>query len=345
MGLLGKIADNPSAANLMLMGLGLLGSKRRSQADRYIGGISQGLLDQAQWRRGAEEREQQKRLREEQIRQAQMLNQAPGMIETLIGRPGGESRDPVRGEPIYQSGSGFLYDKDPMKLAAGLASVPGQAQTGIGLLADLMEPQKLTSLQENLAAAGLTPGTPEYEEAILKILTKPQTSIFTGKWWPEGTYPVDPADPSKGVTQISGVPESGETAKVTSIATGGTGNVGQLEAAEEAGDIDQSTLAAADFVPEIFNIFLSPNVQKFKTARDDLADQIGRLRSGGAINKEEETRFINQLPKFGDSKDVRLWKLGRLAEMFQSVGQTIRPMDFQENEMTVDEIIQFYENQ
>ncbi len=346
MGLLGKIAANPAAANMMLMGLGLLGSKKRSQADRYIGGLSQGLLDQAQWNRGAEEREQNKRLRDEQIKQAQMMNQAPGMIETLIGQPAGEYRDPVRGEAMFQTGSGFLYDKDPMKLAAGLASVPGQAQTGIGLLADLMEPQKLTSLQENLAAAGLTPGSPEYEEAILKILTKPQTSIFTGKWWPEGTYPVDINDPTKGVKQIPGDPGSSEEAKTATIATSAIDNLDELMALEESGDIDQWTLAASDFIPDIFNIFFSDNVQQFKTGRDDLADQIGRWRSGGAINKEEEARFLSQLPEFGDSKTTRLWKLNRLKNQFTAMGLVLRPSAFEEkDEMSVDEIIKYYENQ
>ncbi len=47
MGFLDKINSNPHATNQILMGLGLLGSKTRPQADRYIGGISQGLLDRA----------------------------------------------------------------------------------------------------------------------------------------------------------------------------------------------------------------------------------------------------------------------------------------------------------
>ena len=42
-GLLQRIANNPSGAQLMLLGLGLLGSKRRSQADRYTAGISNTL--------------------------------------------------------------------------------------------------------------------------------------------------------------------------------------------------------------------------------------------------------------------------------------------------------------
>ena len=42
-GLLQRISSNPAQAQLMLMGLGLLGSKKRSQADQYIGGIGGAL--------------------------------------------------------------------------------------------------------------------------------------------------------------------------------------------------------------------------------------------------------------------------------------------------------------
>ncbi len=40
--------------------------------------------------------------------------------------------------------------------------------------------QDPTSLMQNLAAAGLKPGTPEYREAVMQALTKPQTQIDMG---------------------------------------------------------------------------------------------------------------------------------------------------------------------
>lgn len=44
----------------------------------------------------------------------------------------------------------------------------------------LNKAMKPTSLQQNLAAGGLTPGTPEFQEAILKNINKPGTTINLG---------------------------------------------------------------------------------------------------------------------------------------------------------------------
>lgn len=46
-GLLQRIVNNPAQAQLMLMGLGLLGSKRRSQADQYLAGVNSALTNMA----------------------------------------------------------------------------------------------------------------------------------------------------------------------------------------------------------------------------------------------------------------------------------------------------------
>lgn len=40
--------------------------------------------------------------------------------------------------------------------------------------------QKPTTLQQNLQAAGLQPGTPEFQEAVLASITKPQTTVTVG---------------------------------------------------------------------------------------------------------------------------------------------------------------------
>lgn len=45
---------------------------------------------------------------------------------------------------------------------------------------ELQKPIKPTTLQQNLAAAGLTPGTPEFQDALLKGIFKPSTQINIG---------------------------------------------------------------------------------------------------------------------------------------------------------------------
>lgn len=56
----------------------------------------------------------------------------------------------------------------------------------------------------------------------------------------------------------------------------------------------------------------------YEASRQNVADALGRLRSGGAINAEEERRFLNLLPAtFDDSKTAEA-KLQRLEELFNS---------------------------
>ena len=47
-----------------------------------------------------------------------------------------------------------------------------------------------------------------------------------------------------------------------------------------------------------------------------LSDDIGRLRSGGAINKDEEDRFRNMLPRPGDSQKIAKQKIASIREEF-----------------------------
>jgi hypothetical protein len=72
------------------------------------------------------------------------------------------------------------------------------------------------------------------------------------------------------------------------------------------------------------NIFQEENQQRFNTLINDLSDTIGRLRSGGAINEGEETRFRKLLPKFGDKQGTINHKLNRLRENFSTVTKGIQ---------------------
>lgn len=52
------------------------------------------------------------------------------------------------------------------------------------------------------------------------------------------------------------------------------------------------------------------------TAIGEAADVISRLRTGAAINKEEETFYRSKLPSLGDSNEVIQYKLGVLNDLF-----------------------------
>lgn len=55
---------------------------------------------------------------------------------------------------------------------------------------------------------------------------------------------------------------------------------------------------------------------KLNTARQEAADVIARLRTGAAINKEEEKFYQSKLPQFGDTAEQVRYKLQSLATLF-----------------------------
>jgi hypothetical protein len=76
---------------------------------------------------------------------------------------------------------------------------------------------------------------------------------------------------------------------------------------------------------------LSATGQAVRTMTEDLTDIIGRLRSGGAINKDEEKRFKGQLPAVGPiagriekASTVKL-KLQKLRALFSDIQSSVTP--------------------
>jgi hypothetical protein len=69
----------------------------------------------------------------------------------------------------------------------------------------------------------------------------------------------------------------------------------------------------------------SEDAQAFATRRENLSDLIGRMRSGGAINKDEETRFLKLIPRFGDKEETVKYKISQLDKEFSSIQSSIDP--------------------
>lgn len=59
----------------------------------------------------------------------------------------------------------------------------------------------------------------------------------------------------------------------------------------------------------------SSNARKLNTAISQAADSIGRLRSGGAINKAEEERFREMLPVWTDDAETKAYKIQSLRQV------------------------------
>jgi hypothetical protein len=77
-----------------------------------------------------------------------------------------------------------------------------------------------------------------------------------------------------------------------------------------------ATQAGAAFLPG----FLQPGESKrLNNSIDRAAEMFGRIQSGGAINKDEEARFMRLLPQVTDDPDTIQLKLQRIRESFQGV--------------------------
>jgi hypothetical protein len=187
----------------------------------------------------------------------------------------------------------------------------------------------ITSIQKNLIAAGLEPGTPEFQAELLASIRKPVgTTVNVGGQGfkvPAG-FMLNPDDPSGGsvvpIPGSKGGALSGEGAKLQEIARAGSDVVTQISAKIDSGEITQETLAAAA-TPDVFNLFKSANVQQFEALRNDLQDMLGRLRSGGAITNDELGTFSRLLPVFGDQPETIDLKMQQLGDKFDNIGTKV----------------------
>ena len=143
---------------------------------------------------------------------------------------------------------------------------------------------------------------------------------------PAGFMLKNPSDVSEGVVRIPGSQgDSGETAKITAIGEGGLSAVKGMAQMLDSGQLDPKTMAIDMLVPDVLSILKTQNAQDFGVLRNDLTDLVGRLRSGGAISADEEPRFRNQIPAFGDSEATKRNKLNRLNEMFSGITTSVSP--------------------
>lgn len=64
---------------------------------------------------------------------------------------------------------------------------------------------------------------------------------------------------------------------------------------------------------------LDPSKRNFEFLKSQIADQVGRLRSGGAINADEEKRFLGFLPAYFDTPENIEYKLSTLQREFEGL--------------------------
>lgn len=123
-------------------------------------------------------------------------------------------------------------------------------------------------------------------------------------------------------------PLSQETAKTLGLAQGGLDILGQIRGDffdPKTGSFDKSKFGKTAAGAMLPNVLAGKDAQAFATRRENLSDLVGRMRSGGAINKDEETRFLKLIPRFGDAGTTVKYKLGQLEKEFSSIKSSIDP--------------------
>lgn len=123
-------------------------------------------------------------------------------------------------------------------------------------------------------------------------------------------------------------PLSQESAKIISLAQGGLDVAAQLKDQffdPKTGGFQHGKFGRAAAGSILPNFIASEDAQFFETRKQNLSDLVGRMRSGGAINKVEEERFLKLMPRFGDEEELVKYKLNQLNKEFSAVQEAMDP--------------------
>lgn len=125
-----------------------------------------------------------------------------------------------------------------------------------------------TSLQKNLQAAGLQPGTPEFQDALMNQMNKRQMTINLPSP-PQGYFYVDPENPSAGLKAIPGGPSE-------ELAPEKASKLQMQNTAAKQLPLIQSLLFDENGTPNYKNITLSQNVPLLVTDIQGIPHTSGR---------------------------------------------------------------------
>ncbi len=148
------------------------------------------------------------------------------------------------------------------------------------------EAQDPTTLQQNLAAAGLQPGTPQYQQTVLDSVTKRRQGETGAVKLPTGYRFADPANPEAGVVALKGGPA--DTTRPT------TEQRNKLATAQKTHK--QLTQQIQQYVETIRGgvaTLPGPARDKVKTQREQIKLQLKNLYELGAITGPDEQILDN----------------------------------------------------
>lgn len=214
---------------------------------------------------------------------------------------------------------------------SGLRAALGGAAKGTGNFLSQMIPMTLGSF------GIVTPG-------LVNMIKENRISTEVETERRKGELPLSKAEKEK--LEITGMndffkniftagsnPQSAESAKLLGNVNSGIDQISQLQA-----QLDKN--------PNYFknmNVPGNPIGQTIANMTEDLSDILGRLRSGGAINADEEKRFRKQIPSKGlsanfENPKVAKFKLQKLLSLFEEIKKTAEPRN-QETASRIQQLI------
>lgn len=224
-GLLGS----PELKRSLLLTLASGGNPREVRKTSLL--LSERDAERERMRLEAEDRERRNALYDMQIKAAQEDQARDQLTRGTMASMATLSPENLA---MYQNNPQFQANYRAAMAANGN---PQLAELG-GVLQPQAEPLKLTSVQQNLLAAGVRPGSPEWNQALKDYINKPRSSVTvnTGQTLPAGWEYRDPSDPSAGWKPISGGPHDPAASK---------------EGRDESATIARSANAVDAYVAEI----------------------------------------------------------------------------------------------
>ena len=136
-------------------------------------------------------------------------------------------------------------------------------------------------------------------------------------------------DDGKTLEPIPGGPASAENkpvpaekAKYETQVNTGLSAIQELKDGFEKGDFTGSTVMGAS-TPGFLNPIKSSSVQRLEALKMKAAEMFGRIQSGGAINKDEEKRFLGMLPTVGDTQETINMKLKSAEDYYNEAAKNI----------------------
>lgn len=216
--------------------------------------------------------------------------------------------------------SGAMSGQDPRQLAQMLLSNPQTSDVGQQLAMSLMsqKPDR-TTLQKNLIDAGLTPGTPEYQQAILNSVNKPLVSMGenilgsdAAKWLNDKGEPANPTLTVQQATQQGYRPRTTDDLKKAQSGLEAAPLVGNL--AKYAFDPQKGSL----FPAEGTNV-ISRGIQGVQSYLNGVTDSDTRIK---LYNSTKQAFLSNMARLSGQVGTLTDRDVGLVAGLFPTPGFT-----------------------